>query len=529
MNGKSSLPASWWIAIAIIFGISIYVQSNIFLSWDVGWHLLDTQRLLQGGNYLHDFFDINPPMIFYTLIPPAVLHHLTSWNIAIIFRVYIFLIAALSLFICYKLSQRIFPPSDSFTHGAFLLSLAIIFTLFPAYEFGQRDPFILLLVAPYFLNIVCCSVRKKIHSNLCIGIGILAGLGFSFNLQFLLIFIALEIYLITKSKSIRSALRLDSLIIIAIVILYILSILIFFQAYISKILPFIFFLYLSNFNYSWLDMLTNPTSLSWLFASIFMIISWNKESQKSLLLVLYIAATGFFCLFLATRKIWYYHMVPCLAFSSLILAIFFAKNIKQLILDGNKKSKAFWVSITKIIVLYGIIIWLPIVTFIDLSYMAIKAKSNPNTVLNRLIYFVKYNTKKNQSIFVFSTTVTPGGILIHYADVNLGSRFAGFWMLPGILERSKQPLSLAKQTMLERSKQFMINAVITDFNRYQPKLVLVDIAKQKYYFPRMSFNYIEYFSQNPIFRKIWEHYKYVTQIGNFAIYADTSKAIIPNQ
>lgn len=519
MNQKSSITTSWWICVAIIFGIAIYIQSNIFLSWDVGWHLLDTQRLLHGGNYFKDFFDINPPMIFYLLIPPVELHQLTGWSVVVSLRIYIFLIAALSLITCYTFGRRIFSQQESFTHGIFILSLAMIYVIFPAYEFGQRDPFILLLIVPYFLSVATQAKQQKVGTYLSIWVGILAGLGISFNLQFLIIFIALEIFLIIRHKSFAVFIRPESLTIVCIVILYLLSIMIFFPLYIMEILPLVFFLYVGTFNFSWQSLLTNPAFLSWVAATVFFVLFWKKHSQKPLLIVLYIATTGFLTTFLTTRKIWFYHMLACLAISSLLLAIFLANSITKLILKADGTKSFFWVTIVKIIILYTILICLPIVTVVNVSYVSIKTKSDPNTAINRLIHFVKFNTKKQHAIFVFSTTVTPGGILIHYADINLGSRFAGFWMLPGILQRLKEQLALPLQLMLKKSQQFLNDAVVADFNRYQPKLVLVDVAKRKYYFPDVDFDYISYFSQDPRFKEIWQHYKYVTRIANFAIYA----------
>lgn len=518
MKQKPSLAISWWIAVVIIFCIALYVQANIFLSWDVGWHLLDTQRLLHGGNYFKDFFDINPPMIFYLLIPPVFFHQLTGWDSVVIFRVYIFLIAVLSLITSYAFSRRIFSHDESFIHGTFVLSLAVIYVIFPAYEFGQRDPFILLLIIPYFLSVAARATEQQSGACLATWVGILAGLGFSFNLQFLIIFIALEIFLIIKRGSLRIFIRPESLAIVCIVILYILSIITLSPRYMTQELPLVFFLYLDTFNFSWHALLTNVTLLCWVAATVFLVIFWKKYPQHALLTVLYIAASGFFIIFIATRKVWFYHMIPCLAMSSLLLAIFLADSIATLMLTTGTKS-FFWATISKTIVLYAILIGLPIVTVVQISYASIKTKSNPNTAINQLIDFVKLHTKRHHAIFVFSTTVTPGGIFIHYADVNLGSRFAGFWMLPGILQREQETLTPPLQVMLKKSQRFLHAAVVVDFKRYRPKLVFVDVAKRKDYFPAVDFNYIAYFSQDAQFKAIWRHYKYVTTIANFAIYS----------
>ncbi len=506
-----------WIALLIVFALAVVIQSHIFMSWDVGWHLLDTQRLVAGGTYTRDFFDINPPMIFYLLIPPVLINKWFGGSIVGVFRGYIFIISILSLLTSYTITRRLFSKDDSFIHGVLICAIAVVFTILPIYEFGQRDPFVLLLLTPYILSVALRAKGNHLSKSLSLWIGFLAGLGFSLNLEFLFLFFLLEIYL----KLTRTArfFRTETVTLLTVVVLYLLSIVIFFPDYISHVLPLVFYLYADTFNLPWSTMLFSAVTLTWLSSFVFFIIEWKSTRYKTVAFTLFASATIFLALYLATRKLWYYHMVPTLGFSSLLLVFLLSENLHRLhqkIL--RKKSK--WTAVAKVTALYVLLIWFPLVTITQLTAVSWKTYTNPNTAINQLIAHVK--SKSVQTIYVFSTTVTPAGILIPYVPVDLGSRFAGFWMLPGIIEHERRALNPDQKIQLEKTKQFLNNAVVEDFIRYEPELVFVDVTPQKLYFPPGPFDYLRYFSKDTRFAQLWRSYHYETTIANFALFRKAS-------
>ncbi len=205
-------------------------------------------------------------------------------------------------------------------------------------------------------------------------------------------------------------------------------------------------------------------------------------------------------------------MVPTLGFSTLFLSLLFSENLFRI----QQREKKL-ISVVKILVLLLLIMLFPLSTLVKITAYNWDKKSDLNSLTNQILSYVK-NTDETKTIAVFSTTVTPAGILAPYADVNLGSRFAGYWMLPGIVKHEHENLSVEKQQKLNHVKKLLNTMVVSDFKKYQPELVLVDINKEKEYFPPGSFNYVYYFSQDPSFAAIWRRYHYQKTIGNFAIY-----------
>src|SRR3990167_8654314 len=170
-----------WLFVLIFLALGILIQYIIFLSWDVSWLLLATHRFLEDGTYFDNFFENNPPMIIYLYVVPEWLANKLDVNHIILFRIWIFLLAGLSLGFSECLMQQLFDqkPHEKIIHAALLTTLAFCYFLLPAYEFGQREHLMLLLVMPYLLTMAVRSSRSYISETRLLIVGLLAGFGFA--------------------------------------------------------------------------------------------------------------------------------------------------------------------------------------------------------------------------------------------------------------------------------------------------------------------------------------------------------------
>src|SRR5688500_14785421 len=95
--------------IAILFIIYIlawFEQNAMIFSWDVSWLAEASRRLLAGGNYTNDFFENNPPLILYLYAPAVLLSQWLDIHIITAMRMYMYVIASLSLYLCYIQSKH---------------------------------------------------------------------------------------------------------------------------------------------------------------------------------------------------------------------------------------------------------------------------------------------------------------------------------------------------------------------------------------------------------------------------------------
>lgn len=295
----------------------------------------------------------------------------------------------------------------------------------------------------------------------------------------------------------------------------------------NTVLPLVKLLYITTFNASWSALLFSTVFLTW--AAITLLLPFYLKNRKQYknheimhknntsILVFYIIMTLFVIQFLLTRKLWYYHMLPTLSFGIIIFSLYLAQDFTAMKSIRAKKKLIGAPLLIRAVASYCCLILLPI----NLAYSVNRSSSsiyhNPKSGIRQIIQFINQHTP-NSPLYVFSTTVIPGSTLIDYTNIQYGSRFSGFWMLPGILQLSKQTKKLdpRKQKALIAAKKFQFKLVIEDFKNYQPKLVLVQINPP--YFSKAGFNFIRYFSKNREFSTIWKKYKKIGQLPGFNVY-----------
>src|SRR3990167_3346116 len=104
MTRKNSI---FWLGFISIYLLAFLLQTQLLLNWDVSWLMLTTKKLLSGGHYGKDFFEINPPMILYLYIPPVLISKFFLISRIFALRIYIFLLTSISLLLCYPLLKKI--------------------------------------------------------------------------------------------------------------------------------------------------------------------------------------------------------------------------------------------------------------------------------------------------------------------------------------------------------------------------------------------------------------------------------------
>src|SRR3990167_7383595 len=101
---------SWlgWTIMAILLLLCPILQYHVYLSHDISWHLIETQRFLAGGTYHNNFMDIDPPSIIYTLIVPVLVAKYFMINLVLATRMYVFLLGLISLGCCLAVLRKVF-------------------------------------------------------------------------------------------------------------------------------------------------------------------------------------------------------------------------------------------------------------------------------------------------------------------------------------------------------------------------------------------------------------------------------------
>lgn len=221
------------VAIGLAFAVFFFYRMALWWahplrSWaDQAVYLAMSQLLLMGKVPYLDFFDFNPPLIIYLNTVPWLLAGLLSWPITCAFILFIYLLAALSLWLCWLVFDR-YKYTREYQYRWFMLFAMLAFTQSHQADFGQREHIFVLFFLPYV--ILRCFVYdnagrgdekgQQVGPGLALFIGLLAGLGVCIKPHFLEVIVAFELVWQLCRRNFRSLLNRECLAVYGTVVLY---------------------------------------------------------------------------------------------------------------------------------------------------------------------------------------------------------------------------------------------------------------------------------------------------------------------
>lgn len=486
--------------IIAIYALSWTLYNSFSPNWDIVWLMEAAKRMLHGGSYTTDFFETNPPLILYLYLPPLFISKFLAIDLILTFRVYIFLLSALSLLLCYHFAKRIFVQQHPFVLFSIFITLALCYLILPLYELGQRDHLLVILAMPYLFAITYRLQNGTMTYLTACSIGLLAGLGFAIKPHFLITAILIECYCLYK-KNIFYWQRPEVFILWGFVGIYIASIIIFFPDYFSFIVPFSLNHYYAAISAPWTSMLVSPLSLfCWLPFLLLVVIKPQHQPYQSLSAIFSLALTGYLFAYLSQRNTFYYHFIPPLSLAILLLMILFISFLT----DFYKHKSAYFFTIL-LIILFSIF---PMRQWYDIyqNWAGHKQK------INKLTFFMQ-TYAQHQPVYFLTTTMVYSFPSIYYAKARFSSRFPFLWMLAGLVNQTNN-----HSTAFLADKNLLIRMISEDLNKNKPLFVFVDESEKKPYLVNTSFNYLHYLSQDLTFKNEWKSYQYLTTIEQHGLY-----------
>ncbi len=313
-------------AIVVAF---LYLHTRIYFNSDVAYLLIVAQRMLEGGQYVRDFFESNPPMIIYLSMPAV---WLTKWfpgQLFFIFDSYVFGLIILSVCSSSGLLKRIIQ--NKFIYFGILYTLLIVLLLLCYQDYGQREHLFLILTLPYFFAAALRYQRQDIALPFAFYIGVLAGLGFAIKPTFLVPLCLVELAFIIQQRHLLAWVRTESIVVLMILCLYLASVFIFTNSYIHTVLPYVSKYYFKGMAKPWSLVLLNPLLIYSLSCTITYFLFSKYDRYPALGKILLLAQMGMITSCLATKTIWFYHILPAFSLSFLLMTF----CVLQLIVIGE--------------------------------------------------------------------------------------------------------------------------------------------------------------------------------------------------
>ena len=181
----------WWLPFIVLCIGTYWIQINLYLHKDVAILSHTAAQILQGQTYAHDIFEPNPPLIFYLHALPILLAKITGIKIIYVLRLVILAFIILSVVSSRLLLRKIIVKKEERHSTDFQLlniisyGIALALLYLPAQEFGQREHFFVILTLPYMILAVYRLQHHSLKTKFALGIGFMAGPGFSIKPFFL--------------------------------------------------------------------------------------------------------------------------------------------------------------------------------------------------------------------------------------------------------------------------------------------------------------------------------------------------------
>lgn len=506
-----------WLPATVFLVIGALIQHLTYLQWDVAWLLAESKMLLAGGHYGKEFFDPNPPMILYLYFPIIGLAKYTFLNLIEATRVYTLLVGIISWLISLLYIDKIFASHENLKKNLVLAAIALAYFILPTYQFAQREHFVIMLSTPYILSVIAIMQNRPIKSRgwRC-GVGVLAGIGFSIKPFFLLIPIITECYVLIvgsrflRFKNISLFFRTENIALLMTVVLYFLSIYLVTPSYYTLVLPFVSHFYMGYAAVPRWDLLSAYWVDVCLITLLLALLVGYFYKVGDILWIAMLVAVCYLLFFLVNAQPWYYHLIPALAYSLILLSIIFGIIMTVMI--------KFWIQM--VCILLGIIALVGLFLGIYNDFRSFHyLQSSSNYISTHLINRLKQQPQL-KSLYAFSVYPGVSAVPALYAHVKNCSRFTGFWMMPDINQQlQKKNINATQKLRLNAAINYVRNSVVEDFQQCRPDLVIVDVGKNKPYFKGIPFDYIKFFSSDKRFQTIWKNYCYQETInGHFALY-----------
>lgn len=512
--------------IRLVYGALLH---PLYMGWDPGLHLNAAQLILQGKVPYVDMMDVNPPLVWYIDMIPALwssVFHIPAPQAFTIFLACVILYSASSCYYLFFHCAENKKATDTATYIAFIVAL-IYFNFILRHDFGQRETIFVLFYLPFFvMRWLCWNNRACSQKWLVVSIGIIGGLGICLKPYFLIPALAVEAYYllnrnIFELKTYKHFISPDALGAIGAALAYVLHFLLMPQAMRENYFGFVVPAFVLGYNYwdvSLGDSFSSPEkrNVFWLMV-IACSLSMALRKRSSLIEPLIVFAVTSNVVYLLQFKGWAYHDQPVLAASLILVFILLSYLIVYL---GNKLSDAC--SIPRMILIWLVPIfiggYLAVDAFndtqavnqdnkIDMAFIGYKGTSPRGDITFPFFDVFEREWSKDDKVVFISNGVTPEYPFLTQVNAAPGSRHLHCVILSVLQYVKDMHEKTPKNIALFEQEERIVKEYISDIQANQPKLVFVQIGPV-----------LDYLKPYGFVPKLLEQYDKIEEHDNFQVY-----------
>jgi len=494
-----------WSLVGVFLAISIFRYTSLTApNHDVAWLLLAAGRMLDGGTYLTEFYEVNWPMAIMIYCPGVWLSRLLGLDLYAGFLTYLFVLIGGSVFIAAKMLRRLLPDLPAVS-GVLIVTYAWVLLLLPRHSFGQREHIAVALFLPFVIAAACRPRRGAVIEY---GISVAASIGALVKPHFILLPAAIFGMRLLRERSWRVFGHMDVLIFLISGIVYIVVVCLVFPGWFA-VAKSALQLY-AAYDGEW-DGLVRTGGVG--LASALLVLIVNRAAAippvaNALVARLGITAAAASLIFMLQRKGWSYHFYPAAAALTLLVMAFAGAYLATA--EPAKIRRRHTASCLSVCLMLSVGI-MPVAREIWRDYhRSVLYRSAPLPQMVRA-------TNPGEAMFVFSANVADAFPMVLLEKRNWASRFSSLWPVFGIATQLAEDQTPAQRERLRLLRRSAIEMTVADFRRYRPGIVLVRVDTDRAKFKNAP-DFLSFYRVDPAFEAIWRRYRPAGRVGRFELY-----------
>jgi hypothetical protein len=479
-------------AIAGLFAVQAAIRFSVHLTHDAAWYLHAGRRVLAGAVLYRDIVEVNPPLGIWLSAPVAALADGLGLVSTGLFKAIVLLLTVAVLAIAGAIMRRV-PELSRVAANAIVLVLAALLLFLPAYDFGQREHLLILLVTPWLVLRWCRVSGGAVGVSLALLIGALAAVGFALKPHCLLAAIAVEAAILVMGRRPRAFFAPENVTGAVLGLVYLAAAGILTPEFFTRMIEMGRTAYIPFYGYGF-DVLALRAVLPLALGLVAVVlIKRLPPPLRAVSAVLLAAGVGFLASY-ALQAGFRYQLLPALftlALSASLVPVAFASGVARLPPLGVIASS----------LLVGVAL---------ITSLANQWRVYPTT---RFEDGIARFAPDARSVLIASTNVYNGFPLVEERGLTWASRFPAFWLAPYVAATLGPDGGPANDL-----SRYALQATVDDLAAYRPDVVFVNEAPEQSYYRGEPLDFVRFWGHDPRFAALWQDYEKRGDAEGYAIY-----------
>jgi len=471
------------------------------INHDEAYFMALAGRLLDGGQFGKDIMDMNPPHVWWISTVPVLFARQTGLRPDVAATAFTVAMAILSLAAVAHLIA-----AAGFTRVArnlFLVFAALLVLFVPGYDFGQREHWMVLLTLPYIVACGCRLHKLVLPPLIGVAIGVAACLGFCIKPYFLLVPVALKIWILVRLRRPSLAIRPQTIAMVIAGIVYAGLIATYAWSYLEVEIPTALLGYWS-YKSSLQEVLLSAAMLL-APAAMLVAVGYLARQQNAQIpaLAQALAVAGAACLVAAIiqAKPWSYHFLPAIIFFSLsAVALLAAENPRadKLILRR---------------IAFAILVAMAIA---PTAFEAKRIFEGPSSREGQLAAVFRNNPGPNKTVFGFITSPRQVFPAVIAAGVDWAAPFCCEYLIAATARVDEAPA--ADQPKIKVAGLNQAAMAVSAVRIKEPGVIVIATGNDMLGFDHRAFDYVTWLNAHTDFASTLAHYREISPISSFRIF-----------